>query len=296
MTDSSEAAPNAPTNNEVLPRTRPPQDPEAFARWLGLETLKADLKRLELEKLRYAQMEEMRAAPPPASPAPETSGSRTLAALALVLALALAGLGGYLAVQLNTLNGEVARLSMAQADLRDAVQAMDAQANATEPPAAAAPPSPGAASMSSSAPQLSWTPPVPVESAPTPTETINVTPPPAAEATPAPSAAPPAEPVPEAFTVRVFATANPATKAKREAFASMVRAAGFTVDVSDNEVFQPLANSITFHPTASARAEALAKAIRAKYPNIQFEIKPSEVMTDRMKQIIIVNLTDDALK
>jgi hypothetical protein len=238
MTDSSETAPNAPSG-ETLPRTRPPQDPEAFARWLGLETLKADLKRLELEKLRYAQMEEMRAAPPPLPPAPETGGGRTIAALALVLALALAGLGGYLAVQLNALNGEVARLSMAQADLRDAVQAMDAQANAAEPTAApAAPPSPGAASISSSAPQLSWTPPAPVETAPTPTETINVTPPtPAADANSAPAAAPPAEPAPEAFTVRVFASANPAAKAKREAFASTVRAAGFTVDVSDMRCF-----------------------------------------------------------
>lgn len=296
MTDSSETAPNAPTG-ETLPRTRPPQDPEAFARWLGLETLKADLKRLELEKLRYAQMEEMRAAVP-APAAPASNAGRTLAAAALLLTLLLAGLGGYLVMQLNALNGEVARLSMAQADLRDALQAMDAQANAPGGgPTAAAPPA--AAPIASSSSPLSWTPPASVEPTPTATETVNVPPSaPAADATAnaAPPVTPPAEPVAETFTVRVFASGNPAAKAKREAFASAVRADGFTVDVSDNEVFQPLENSITFHPTAAARAEALAKAIRAKYPNVQFEMKPSDVMTDRMRQIIIVNLTDEALR
>ncbi len=91
MTDSSESTQSAPTG-ETLPRTRPPQDPEAFQRWLGLETLKADLKRLELEKLRYAQMEELRTAP--TSSAPTASGGRAIAVLALLLTLALAGLGG----------------------------------------------------------------------------------------------------------------------------------------------------------------------------------------------------------
>ena len=69
------------------------------------------------------------------------------------LGLLLAGLAGYLAVRLGALNSEVARLSMAQADLKDALEAVDAQLSAA---ASAQPP---AAAVSGGSSQLTWSPP-----------------------------------------------------------------------------------------------------------------------------------------
>ncbi|MFT0862609.1 hypothetical protein VRZ77_21355, partial [Ancylobacter sp. G4_0304] len=184
MADKTEGAAGADIG-ETMPRTRPPQEPEAFARWLGLETLKAELKRLELDKLRYAQeqqrLQEQRTQEPAARHEPAAGRSAlTLGIVALALVLLLAGLAGYLAVRLGTLNSEVARLSMAQADLKDALEAVDAQLAAA---AAAAPP---AASVSGNSSQLTWSPPPGVSSRPVAPESIPV----AGAGTPAPAPAP----------------------------------------------------------------------------------------------------------
>ncbi|MCJ8144626.1 hypothetical protein MKI84_17015 [Ancylobacter sp. A5.8] len=304
MADRNEGAAGA-DNGESVPRTRPPQDPEAFARWLGLETLKADLKRLELEKLRYAQeqqriQEQQRAQEQqrvPEAPGRPGRGGLMLGSVALVLVLLLAALAGYLAARLDALNGEVARLSMTQADLKDALEAVDAQLSV-----AAAAPVP-AAPVSGSSSQLTWSPPPGVSSRPVAPESIPVATP-GAPAAAAASAAP-ADPAPadaaapaaqaDAFSVRVFGSANANLKNRMEAFASVVKGAGFKVEVSSNDVFQPLNNSILFHASAAAKAEELARVLKAKYPKIQFDMKLSEAITDSMRRIIIVNLTDESL-
>lgn len=288
----------APAGTEIgdkAPRSRPPQDPEAFARWLGLETLKADLKRLELERLRYAREQQNERQPLAEAPAARPArGALALGIVALALVLLLAGLAGYLAVRLGALNAEVARLSMAQADLKDALEAVDAQLSAAAQPAPAA-------ALSSGSSQLTWSPPPGVSSRTVVPESIPAsapaaTPPaavPAADPAEDPATAPAAQA--DAFSVRVFGSANANLKNRMEAFAGVVKAAGFKVEVSSNDVFQPLANTISYHVSAAAKAEELARALKAKYPKLNFEMKLSEAITDSMRRIIIVNLTDEAL-
>ncbi|MBS7546141.1 hypothetical protein [Ancylobacter oerskovii] len=251
----------------------PPEDPVAFQRWIEIEKLKIELKRLELESqhLHHA------AAEPP---------SNMLAYVTLALVAAVAGLLIYMLTMLVPLREEVGRLRTAQIESpADLAAATPAAPSGTAPVPASPPPEPSAAQS-----------PSPQAAAPQATDPA-LQPPASDTPAPAPSDSAATEPAPPpavTYTVRIFATAS-ADKAKLERFANVAKAAGFNVDVSSTEVFQPLRNALSYHPSVADAAGRLAKALQAKYPGINLDSKPSPSITDIAKNVLILNVMDDAV-
>ncbi|MCB4770192.1 hypothetical protein LGR54_16370 [Ancylobacter sp. Lp-2] len=249
----------------------PPEDPAQFQRWIEIEKLKVELKRLELE-----QQHLQTATEPP---------SHLLGYVTLALIAAIAGLLIYVVMTLVPLREEVARLRTAQlaaptatTEAAPAASPQIAQAPAAEPPAADASPGPQATDTTPNSDPAA-TPPAPAT----------------AEApAPEPAAAEPAPPPAVTYTVRIFATAS-IDKAKLERFANVAKAAGFNVDVSAAEVFQPLRNALSYHPGVGDAANRLARALQAKYPGINLDSKASPSITDIAKNVLILNIMDDAV-
>ncbi|GAB4068937.1 hypothetical protein KHC28_21230 [Ancylobacter sonchi] len=252
----------------------PPEDPAAFQRWIEIEKLKVELKRLELEQ------QHLQTATEPAS--------HLLAYVTLALIAAIAGLLIYVVMTLVPLREEVARLRTAQlaaptttTEAASAASPQIAQAPAAEPPAAAAPDAAPAAQATDTTPNSE-----PAAAPPAPAT---------AEApAPEPAAAEPAPPPAVTYTVRIFATAS-IDKAKLERFANVAKAAGFNVDVSAAEVFQPLRNALSYHPGVGDAANRLARALQAKYPGINLDSKASPSINDIAKNVLILNIMDDAV-
>ncbi len=293
MTDMSEPSPESPgprpsdaptgakPSGPAAPATNrakgPPQDPEAFQRWIGIERLKVDMRRLELETKRLETPE----APPP-RPQPR---SAVLPILYGVILVALVGLTAFLASQVMALRGEIGALRTAQTEigqrlaaaeseqigLREAVEAAQTKANASAP--APVQPSPQASSEAS-----------PPNAAP-------------AEAS-SQAAAPPAAPDPalpgSGYTVRIFAPVNAVAKAKIDGFVNPLKAVGYDVVVSDTGVVQTTSNSLSYHASSEEMAKRLSTLIQQKKPALTLEMRASPSIPPSARQILILNLTEDA--
>lgn len=260
------------------PRT-PPEDPEAFHRWIEIEKLKVELKKLEFEQQHLSLVAQ-----------PQES-SNTLAYITLALVAAVVGLLVYIILTLVPLKEEVTRLKAAQA-----VPAASAPVAAAPASATSTTPAEPKATQTAAAPAASpATAPTPAPAPATPAPDASQAAAPAQETAAAPAEPAAAQqPAPAPYSVRIFAT-NTADKAKLERFAGVARSAGFTVDVSATEVFQPLRNSLAYHPSVQAEAQKLAKALQAKYPGINLEVKASNSITDQAKNVLILTLMDDAV-
>lgn len=292
MTDMSEPSPESPgprpsdvqtgakPSGPAAPATNrgkgPPQDPEAFQRWIGIERLKVDMRRLELETKRLETPE----APPPRPRSP------ALPILYGVILVALVGLTAFLAAQVIGLRGEIGALRTAQTEigqrlataeseqigLREAIEAAQTKANA----AAATPlqPSPQASSDVPAAPNAA-----PADA-------------------PSQAAAPPAAPDPalpgSGYTVRIFAPVNAVAKAKIDGFVNPLKAVGYDVVVSDTGVVQTTSNSLSYHASSEEMAKRLSTLIQQKKPALTLEMRASPSIPPSARQILILNLTEDA--
>jgi hypothetical protein len=282
MTDMTEPSPESPgprpsdvptgakPSGPAAPASRskgPPQDPEAFQRWIGIERLKVDMRRLELETKRME--------------APETPPRRRSPVLPIlygVILVAMIGLTAFLASQVLALRGEIGALRTAQTEigerlaaaeseqigLREAVEAAQTKANA----AASVQPAPQASSEVPATPSV------------------------------APAAAPPATPDPalpgSGYTVRIFAPVNAVAKAKIDGFVNPLKAAGYDVVVSDTGVVQTTSNSLSYHASSEEMAKRLSTLIQQKKPALAMEMRASPSIPPSARQILILNLTEDA--
>ncbi|MFK8251382.1 hypothetical protein [Ancylobacter terrae] len=233
-----------------------------------------------------------------------------LSSLSLVVALVFAGLAGYLTVEVMTLNREVAQLKQGRF-------AAAADAGATEAPAAPAPtdaePAPawigGGARSAPAEPAASVAEPQP-QPQPAPAETSAATaapsepspaPEPAtADAAPgAPSTAQPVTPKPEpapVYSARVFVPAG-MDKAKLDRFTGAVKGAGIAdVGITEDPVGQPESSSMLYHSSAAATAKKIAAALKARYPGLEIEMRESQTISPNAWNIVIINLTADAVK
>jgi hypothetical protein len=278
------AAPSTVAAPSAAARAKgPPQDPVAFQRWLGIEQLKVQMRRLELENKR-AEAPASRAVHP-ALP--------VLYGLVLVILVALVG---FLAAQVLSLREDVAALRGAQSSLEERLQSLE-----TPPPApqAAAPEAaaPAATAMAPTdagpadpAPAL----PSPALSSPSPADALV----PLAGTTPMPA---PAETAPAApalpgagYTVRIFAPINTVAKARVDAFTAPLKAAGFDVVVSDTGVVQTTSNTLSFHAGSADMANEVAEIIQKRRPALGVELRASPSIPDSARQVLILNLTEDA--
>lgn len=286
MTDMTEPSPESPgprpsdvptgakPSGPAAPASRskgPPQDPEAFQRWIGIERLKVDMRRLELETRRMEA---------PETPPPRRRGP-VLPILYGVILVAMIGLTAFLASQVLALRGEIGALRTAQTEigerlaaaeseqigLREAVEAAQTKANA----AASAPqPAPQASSQAPAAPSVASSQ----------------------------AAAPPATPDPalpgSGYTVRIFAPVNAVAKAKIDGFVNPLKAAGYDVVVSDTGVVQTTSNSLSYHASSEEMAKRLSTLIQQKKPALAMEMRASPSIPPSARQILILNLTEDA--
>lgn len=252
----------------------PPSDPEAFRRWLGIEQLKVDMRRLELETKKAE-------APPP------RTGHPALPVLYGLILVALLALAAFLTSQVITLREEIGALRTAQTEIA---------ARLTAAPAAT-PPSAGAAGA---APAEAPASPTPVP--PTPMNTPSDATPgdgaaaPSAPASPTAEAEPATPALPGAgYTVRIFAPVNSVPKAKIDNFTSPLKAAGFDVVVSDTGVVQTTNNTLSYHSTTQDMANQVAGIIQRKRPGLDMELRASPSIPPNARQVLILNLTEDAL-
>ncbi|ADH87765.1 hypothetical protein Snov_0432 [Ancylobacter novellus DSM 506] len=290
MTDMTEPSPESPgprpsdvptgakPSGPAAPASRskgPPQDPEAFQRWIGIERLKVDMRRLELETKRMEAPETM----------PPRRRSPVLPILYGVILVALVGLTAFLASQVLALRGEIGALRTAQTEigqrlaaaeseqtgLREAVEAAQTKANA----AASVQPAPQASSQTPAAP--------------------SVAPADASSQAAAPAAPDPALPG-SGYTVRIFAPVNAVAKAKIDGFVNPLKAAGYDVVVSDTGVVQTTSNSLSYHASSEEMAKRLSTLIQQKKPALAMEMRASPSIPPSARQILILNLTEDAFK
>ncbi|TCK31031.1 hypothetical protein EV667_1136 [Ancylobacter aquaticus] len=264
------AAPSAPAARAK----GPPQDPVAFQRWLGIEQLKVQMRRLELENKR-AEAPASRAAHP-ALP--------VLYGLVLVILLALVA---FLAAQVLNLREDVAALRSAQGIMAERLQALEMP---PPPPQALAPEAAPPAAMTPAAPATSL--PSPALSSPSPADALV----PLAGTTPMPAEAEPATPaLPGAgYTVRIFAPINTVAKARVDAFTAPLKAAGFDVVVSDTGVVQTTSNTLSFHAGSGDMANEVAEMIQKRRPALSVELRASPSIPESARQVLILNLTEDA--
>ncbi|MDQ0511410.1 hypothetical protein [Ancylobacter amanitiformis] len=269
------------TAGTAAARKGPPEDPEAFHRWVEIERLKVDMRRLEIENRRLVN--ETRRPDAAAGRRPELARAHApgltagIAASVLLLVVMLA-LGLFQAVTLNSqltsLQDEVASLRMAFAALEDKV----ADIPAAPPVATASASPPAAAPAPAPAPAAAPTP------APAPAE-------------PEVAAAPPKPSGPGAgYIVRVFAPTGSVPAAKVDQFTSALKAAGFEVLISDAGVANPTSNTLSFNPSAEAMAKKLAALVQAKRPALSLEVRSSPSIPDSARNILILTVTEDALR
>jgi hypothetical protein len=217
--------------------------------------------------------------------------SRTRARIALAvagMAVALVALVGaavvYVAMRVAILDKETARLQTAQAELKDAVQALQASASAAPVPAVPTVPEAPA--------QVPAAPPPAANAAPPSPTTV-----PATSAAPAAQQAGQPQPAPAAdrYSVRIFAAAaGTANKNKLERFVNVIRSLGFDVDVSETNISDSMNSSILYQPSALNTANKLANSLKARYPALNFEMNTGAV-NDNLKRVLILSLNQDAL-
>lgn len=255
----------------------PPVEPEAFQRWLGIERLKVEMRRLEIES-RKAE-----------TPAPRATHPALPVLYGLVL-VAVLGLVAFITAQTLGLREEIAALRSAQTEIAGQLATMEAErasapASPAPPPLAAAPAAPALAT------------PAPTSAASPSADSALVPPvsgqPAAAESTQA--AAPAAPALPGAgYTVRIFAPVNAVSQARMDGFTAPLKAAGFDVVVSDTGVVQTTSNSMSYFATTEEMANRVAGIIQKKHPAIAIEMRASPSIPPSARQIIILNLTEDA--
>lgn len=260
----------------------PPQDPEAFQRWIGIERLKVDMRRLELEQRRQET-------PPPPAMLPHAAPAArpVLPILYGVVLVAVLGLAAFLAAQVMGLREEIGALRTAQTEmaarltataqdqlaLRDTVEKLPAAAPQTAPPAAAPP--------ATTAPPLADPGNVPLDD-------------PSTQPSGTDAAAPPAQPG-TGYTVRIFAPINAVTKARVDAFTAPLKAQGYDVVVSDTGVVQTTSNTLSYHASTEDTAKQLSALIQRTKPALSIEVRPSSSIPATARQVLILNLTEDAL-
>lgn len=280
-TGAAPRAPAAPAPGVPAPAASPnrakgpPQDPVAFQRWLGIEQLKLQMRRLELETKRAE------------APAPRALPPVLPILFGLVLVLLLAGVA-FLAAQVLSLRDEVATLRGAEAMLSERLASLEvppvpqaaAPASAAPSPATPSPATPGPATSAPADPlvPLAGTTPAPAPNAPAAN-------PPA----PATAALPGA-----GYTVRIFAPINTVPKARVDAFTAPLKAAGFDVVVSDTGVVQTTSNTLSFHAGSADMASDVAEIIQKRRPALGVELRASPSIPDSARQVLILNLTEDA--
>jgi len=272
-------------------RSQIPEDPEGFRRWIEIEKLKVDRKRLEYEGIR-AEIARADSARTEASHVAEPAARGSyIGAVTVVLMVLLAAGMGYLAVQTSVLQREVAQLRASQTEMAEAVQTT--LATMIKPPVddRAAPstssPNLGMAQPQSPAPAVGSNPSTPESAAlaPTPVPVTTVTPP--VPDTPALMGT--------GYTVKIYAPTPGPNKKRLESFMSLLKASGFNVDVSDSAVVQSLNNSIAYHASEVAMANKVASLLQAKYPALDFELRASASIPEGAKRLFIMNLTEDAV-
>lgn len=248
----------------------PPQDPEAFRRWIGIERLKVDMRRLELETRRLEE------------PAPARRSALPLLGTLLIAAtLVLTGLLGSSLLsqreEIGMLRAEQAalaeRLSQSQADLTDLAEQI-AQEKATQVARNAVPAPLAAASAAT---------PASVSSTPNASDTGAQTPP--APALPG-----------DGYTVRIFAPIEGMAQAKINQFSSGLEAQGFDVVVSDTGVVQTTSNTLSYHASAEDMAKRVAGILKARRPPVDVELRVSPSIPDNARQVLILNLTEEAFR
>ncbi|MDF2998282.1 MAG: hypothetical protein K0R27_3919 [Xanthobacteraceae bacterium] len=214
-------------------------------------------------------------------PRPEKrrSAAVLIGSIAVALALMAGALAGYLTLELTALKGEIARLRAEQADSRAALQTLQAQAWAVDSGAAiSAPEFDRFIDFGKGGPTL----------LPTLGNTSNDTTAPASPP-PIPQNSPP-------YSVRVFAPSASLDKNKLQQFANAVKAAGFSIEISEDAVSQPLNPSIMYRSSSVDIANKLSTALKSKYPSIHFEMRGSDAFPENLKNVMIVNLTADVFK
>lgn len=289
-TGAAPRAPAAPAPGVPAPAASPsrakgpPQDPVAFQRWLGIEQLKLQMRRLELETKRAE------------APAPRALPPALPILIGVVVVLLLAGVA-FLAAQVLSLRDEVAMLRGAEATLSERIEALEvppapqATAPTTPPPASAtAPAAPASAAPSPATPGPATSAPadplVPLAgTTPTPAQNAPAANPPA----PATAALPGA-----GYTVRIFAPVNTVPKARVDAFTAPLKAAGFDVVVSDTGVVQTTSNTLSFHAGSADMANEVAGIIQKRRPALGVELRASPSIPESARQVLILNLTEDA--
>lgn len=272
------AAPRPPVSASPAPAAArakgPPQDPVAFQRWLGIEQLKVDMRRLELEGKR-------------AEAAPARTGHPALTVLYGVVLVALLALAAFLAAQMLSLRGDLAALREAQSRIVERLDAVETPAPA---PQAAAPGNAQALALAQ--------PPAaaaPASAAPAPTPSANDPLVPLAGTAPAAESEPATPALPGAgYTVRIFAPINTVAKAKVDSFTNTLKKDGFDVVVSDTGVVQTTSNTLSFHGASADMANEVAEIIQKRHPALGIELRASPSIPDNARQVLILNLTEDA--
>jgi len=281
------------------PRSQIPEEPEAFRRWIEIEKLKVDRKRLEYEGIRA---EAAHAGAARADAAPEITqlieaparGPGLVGAATLVLMVLLAAGIGYLAVQTNMLQRELAQLRAGQTEMTEAMQTLALPKPPEEDRPAPSSWSPNLGSLAQ--PQPSAPAPAPESAPPAPApESTAVAPTPV----PVTTVTPPAPEAPvllgTGYTVKIYAPTPGPNKKRLENFMSLLKASGFAVDVSDSAVVQSLSNSIAYHASEATMANKVASLLEAKYPALDFELRASASIPEGAKRLFIMNLTEDAV-
>ena len=95
--------------------------------------------------------------------------------------------------------------------------------------------------------------------------------------------------------MRIFAPVNSVPKAKLDNFTSPLKAAGFDVVVSDTGVVQTTNNTLSYHSTTQDMANQVAGIIQRKRPGLDVELRTSPSIPPNARQVLILNLTEDAL-
>lgn len=298
--ESPAIAPHAAPRPAAPPRAKgPPVEPEAFRRWIDIEHLKIDMRRLEAENKRL-ELEAQRPVAP-AAPAPRATHP-LLAAVLGALAALLIVLPGFGLYQVVTLRAELGTLRAQIEDLRGAVAAVDDKA-AIAADAASGPARVAALPTSETAPAAAPTPiaptsvaTVPVAPAPAASEPASTAPAPENTAAPAPSAAPKPTGPGAGYIVRMFAPTGSVPAAKVEQFTGILKSAGFEVLVSDAGVSNPTSNTLSYNAASADVANKLATLVQNKRPALDLELRTSPSIPDSAKQILILNMTEDALR
>lgn len=260
----------------------PPQDPEAFHRWIEIERLKIDMRRLEVESRRLDA--------PPSSREPVRHTGLTIAAIAGLVLMLLLLLGALVQIVLlrNEITGLRGQQTAVEQRLDDRLAALvDARLAALipPPPVTSAPASPVLSSMAPAGAVLPAAGMVPA-----------APPPGADDATPA-ALEPPAKPAQlgTGYVVRMFAPTGAVPAARVEAFTNILKGAGFEVVVSDSGVVQPTANTLAYHAETAEVAEKLATLVQSKRPALDLELRTSSSIPENAKQVLILNVTEGAL-